>query len=207
MSKFFSQQPIILGSSSQARIKLLASLGLDFEIIPALCNEEKLKEDFASASMLKLASTLARCKALDVSHRYPSHFVIAADQLCIFENRHLGKPLDHATAVSNLRLLRGKTHQQLAAYCIVKGGTVLWEEHDIATLTMNALSDDTIEAYLRSEQPYQSCGAYNYEGVAKWLFQEVQGDESTILGLPLVPLTRALIRIKAVSLLPPYQET
>ncbi|MDI9817922.1 MULTISPECIES: nucleoside triphosphate pyrophosphatase [unclassified Legionella] len=199
MSDFIEQQPLILASASQSRISLLRSLGLQFDIIPAACDEDKIKQHFKAASMLQLASTLARCKALDVSNRYPQHFVIAADQLCVIEDKYLDKPLIHATATMHLRLLSGKTHQQISAYCIAREGHILWQDHDIAILTMKHLSDETIESYLRLEQPYQSCGAYHYEKQAKWLFKEVQGSDSTILGLPLVPLTEALIAIKAVN--------
>jgi septum formation protein len=200
MSKFFTQQPIILASSSQARNKLLKSLDLDFEIIPPTCDEEGIKQDLASESKLTLASTLARCKALDVSQRYPDYFVIAADQLCIFENMYLNKPLNYETAVTHLELLSGKTHQQMCAFCIAKNGNILWQDHDVSILSMHELTHTTIERYLKTEQPYQSCGAYNYEGAAKWLFSKVLGSETTIMGLPLNLLTTALMEVQAITL-------
>ncbi|WED43476.1 Maf family protein [Legionella cardiaca] len=201
MSKFLTQHPLILASASPIRINLLASLGLKFEIVPANCNEDAIKKNLSPlSSMLALASTLARSKALDVSNRFPSHFVIAADQLCIIGNKYLDKPLTHETAMMHLRLLSGKTHQQLSAYCIAKEGHILWENHDIATLTMRELNDSTIDAYLKQEQPYHSCGAYHFEGLGKWLFTEIQGSESTIQGLPLFPLAQALVKVAAVSM-------
>ncbi|KTC77099.1 Maf family protein [Legionella brunensis] len=200
MSKFFTQAPIILGSASKSRIALLNSLSLDFEVVPAACDEETIKQNLRTKPMLELANALARCKALEVSHRYPSHFVIAADQLCIIDDKYLDKPLNHNTATAHLRLLSGKTHQQMSAYCIAKEGNIIWQDHDIATLTMRNLNDSTIEAYLKQDKPYQSCGAYHFEGLGKWLFSNVKGSESTILGLPLLPLVQALINLGAISL-------
>lgn len=204
MSDFISQHPLILASASQSRLKLLASLGLHFEVIPANCDEDYIKKNVdSSSSLIDMATLLACSKALEVSQRYPNHFVIAADQLCVIGDQYLDKPITHATAVAHLQLLSGKTHQQIAAICIAKGGVVIWQHHDIATLTMQELSDKTIESYLQLEQPYQSCGAYHYEGLAKWLFKEVQGSDSTILGLPLLPLTKALIDLRAINWVKP----
>ncbi|KTD16785.1 Maf family protein [Legionella jordanis] len=201
MYKFFTQQPIILASASKARIQLLKSLDLEFDAIPANCDEESIKQDLSCEDMLTLANTLARNKALNVSERHPEHFVIAADQLCIFEDINLNKPMTHENARTHLFLLRGKTHQQLSACCIAKNGNILWQGHDVATLSMYDLSDNAIELYLRKEQPYQNCGAYNYEGSAKWFFREVKGSDSTILGLPLDALINGLMEVNAVSLL------
>lgn len=199
MSNFINQQPLILASASQSRMKLLRSLGLQFEAIPSSCDEESVKQQIGTGSFIELALGLACCKALEVSQRYPEHFVIGADQLCVIGDQYLDKPLTHATAVTHLRLLSGKTHQQISACCVAKAGVIVWQGHDIATLTMQPLNDSTIEAYLKLDQPYQSCGAYHYEGRAKWLFKEVQGSDSTILGLPLLQLAQALRDLKAIS--------
>lgn len=204
MSRFISQQPLILASASKSRMMLLSSLGLTFEVIPANCDESLIKKNFPiSGSLLDMASLIACSKALEVSQHYPDPFVIAADQLCVIGDKYLDKPLTHTTAFSHLRLLSGKTHQQIAALCIAKGGQIVWQHHDIATLTMQELSEETIEAYLQTVKPYQSCGAYHYEGLAKWLFKEVQGSDSTIQGLPLLPLAQALIELKAINWIKP----
>ncbi|CDZ77710.1 Maf-like protein YceF [Legionella massiliensis] len=203
MSEFIKQEPLILASASQTRLKLLHSLGLHFEVIPSNCDEDSIKQSVKTDSpedLRNMAALLAASKALEVSKRNPSHFVIAADQLCVIGNQYLDKPITHENAVNHLRLLSGKTHQQIAATCIAKNGAIVWQHQDIAILKMQTLSDKTIEHYLRMEKPYQSCGAYNYEGRAKWLFKDVEGSESTILGLPLLPLTQALIELQAISL-------
>lgn len=200
MSKFLTQKPLILASASKSRINLLASLGIDFDAIPASCDEEAIKQEFNKESMLLLANTLASYKALEVSKRYPEQMVIGADQLCIIGNSYLDKPLNHSHAVAQLRLLSGKTHQLISAYCLAKAGQIIKQDHDVATLTMRELSDATIDSYLTLDKPYQSCGSYHFEGLAKWLFTNVHGSDSTILGLPLIPLIQTLLEHQVIKL-------
>lgn len=200
MSSFIQQQPLILASGSTIRLKLLQSLGLDFLVIPSHCDEDAIKKAHASESILELGYTLASAKALEVSTRYPDHYVIAADQLCVIGKQVLDKPLNHATALEHLSLLRGQEHQQIACLCIAKGKTLLWQYHDIANVTLHDLSDESIDAYLRDEKPYHSCGAYQFETKGKWLFNKMDGKEDTILGLPLVPLANALLSLGIVRI-------
>ncbi|KTD31750.1 septum formation protein Maf [Legionella moravica] len=200
MSRFLQQEPLILASGSSIRQKLLHSLGLEFLIIPSHCDEEAIKKSHQSSNLPDLGITLAITKALAVSKQYPDHYVIAADQLCVIDKRILDKPLNHQRAIEHLRLLSGKKHQQISCLCIAKDNHVLWQHHEIAYLTLHCLSERNIEAYLHNEHPYHSCGAYQYESQGKWLFKEVQGNEDTILGLPLVPLANALLDLGAVSI-------
>ncbi|MDP3267764.1 MAG: Maf family nucleotide pyrophosphatase [Legionella sp.] len=201
MSSFLKQQkPLILASGSLIRKKLLQSIGLEFEVIPSDCDEEAFKASHRSENYLDLGYTLAQHKALSVSKRYPNHFVIAADQLCVIDDILLDKPLNHDIAIQHLQLLSGKSHQQIACLCIAQGNKILWNYHDIATLTLRDLNVKSIEDYLLADKPYQSCGAYQYETLGKWLFEKVDGKEDTILGLPLLPLISALTELKAVIL-------
>lgn len=200
MSSFIQQQPLILASGSAIRLKLMNSLGLQFLVIPSHCDEDAIKLNHHSNNVLDLGFTLAKAKALEVSKRYPEHFVIAADQLCVIGKKILDKPLNHEVAIEHLQLLSGKEHQQIACVCIARNNEILWEHHDIAVLSLRHLSKQNIEAYLQLEKPYQSCGAYQYETLGKWLFNSVKGSEDTILGLPLVALTNALIKLNAVQL-------
>ncbi|MCW8442825.1 Maf family nucleotide pyrophosphatase [Fluoribacter gormanii] len=199
MSKLLQQKRIILASSSSIRLKLLQSLGIEFSVVPSHCDEDAIKASFNSESALDLGYALAASKALAVSQQYPEHFIIAADQLCLFGQTLLNKPLNHHTAVAHLSLLSGKEHLQIACLCIAKNNELLWQHHETAYLTLHHLSEKSIEAYLHSEKPYHSCGSYQYESQGKWLFKEVQGNEDTILGLPLIPLTNALMKLGAVS--------
>lgn len=201
MSSFLKQhKPLILASGSKVRQQLLQSLGLKFDVIPSGSDEAQLKQLYKNQTPIQLASKLAADKGLIVSRLYPDSFVIAADQLCVMDGQYFDKPGTHQVAVSHLKQLRGKTHQQISAYCIAKAGELLWQEQDSATLCMQPLSDRAIENYLYTDKPYQSCGAYNYEGKAKWLFEQVDGSDSTIQGLPLIPLVCALQSLMIVTL-------
>lgn len=200
MSKFIDQKAIILASGSTIRSKLMSSLGLEFSVIPSDCDEDAIKNIYNSSNVdvVELGYALAKAKALDVSKRFPDHFVIAADQLCVIGQTILDKPMNHQTAIEHLRLLSGKKHQQIACLCIAKNNNILWQHHEIAELELHQLNDQTIESYLLSEKPYYSCGAYHFESQGKWLFKEVKGNEETILGLPLMPLVHALLDLGAV---------
>ncbi len=201
MPSFLHQKkPLILASGSSIRKKLLQSLGVDFLIIPSDCDEDMIKKNHASTDFISLGLTLAKTKALAVSQRYPEHLVIAADQLCVIEQQILDKPMNHSTAIQHLQLLSGKTHQQIACLCIAQHQEILWQHYETAVLSLRNLSLATITAYLQLEQPYHSCGAYQFETLGKWLCREVKGHEDTILGLPLLPLTNALIELGAVTL-------
>jgi septum formation protein len=200
MSDFIQQHPLILASGSKIRIKLLESLGLQFQAIPSQCDEEAIKVNHHSDNFLELGFKLAKAKALAVSQLYPEHFIIAADQLCIIDNIILDKPLNHQTAIKHLQFLQGKKHQQIACICIAQKNQILWQYHDSALLSVRNLNDKEIEQYLVLEKPYHSCGAYQFETMGKWLFNAVQGNEDTILGLPLLPLTNALLHLGAVNL-------
>lgn len=199
MSSFLQQQPIILASGSSIRLKLLKSLGLEFTVVPSHVDEDGIKAAHQSDNMIDLGFALAKAKALAVSKDYAEHFIIAADQLCLIGNRILDKPLNHQTAVEHLNLLNGKTHQQISCVCIARNGLILWQYHDIAHLTLRHLSEQNIEHYLQLEKPYHSCGAYQFETQGKWLFENIEGKEDTILGLPLMALAHALIDINAVT--------
>lgn len=200
-AEFIKQQkPLILASGSTIRQKLLHSLGLDFLVIPSDCDEDIIKKNHQSESIIDLGLTLAMAKALAVSKNHPKHYIIGADQLCVINDTVLDKPLNHPTAIKHLRMLSGKQHQQIACLCIAHNHQILWQHHEIASLTVRPLSDATIEAYLQLEQPYQSCGAYQFETQDKWLFEDVKGSEGTILGLPLTPLINALRQTGVVAL-------
>lgn len=199
MSDLLQQASIILASGSSIRAKLISTLGLDYQVIVSNCDETAIKQEQAGKNPLELGYLLAQCKALEVSQRNPQSFVIAADQLCVINQQILDKPLNHDTAVRHLKMLRGTSHQQIACLCIAKDNKVLWQHHETAQLTVRQLSDQSIERYLALEKPYHSCGAYQFETLGKWLFEQVEGNEDTILGLPLLPLITALIDLKAVE--------
>lgn len=203
MSDFLQQQALVLASGSPNRQQLLHSLGLHFKVLPSHVDEQAIKQQLHQQHPSELAKALAKAKAEAVSHTCPHEFIIAADQLCIINDHdYLDKPGTHDIAVTHLRQLSGKTHQQLVAMCIAHQGEILWESQSIAKLTMNPLNDELINAYLSLDKPYQSCGAYHFEGQGKWLFNRLVGSECTVLGLPLLPLMQALLQLNIVSFSP-----
>lgn len=200
MSDFIKQHhPLILASGSKIRFQLLQTLGVTFTVVASHCDEDVIKAAYCEADVLTLGYQLAAAKALAVSAFYPDHFIIAADQLCVIDNLILDKPGNHTTAIKHLNLLSGQTHQQIACLCIAYQNNIVWQHQDTAHLTMRSLSKDSIEHYLKYDTPYHSCGAYQYETAGKWLFQQVHGNEDTILGLPLLPLSNALIDLNIIS--------
>ncbi len=199
MFEVLLQQPIILASASKPRKRLLRSLGLRFESIPADIDETAIKQPYSGDDFGILAMQLSNAKALKVSQKYPDAFVIGADQLCVFEQRIFGKPLTHQRAREHLHQLQGHSHQQICAMSIAHRGTLVWQAVDTVHLWMRTLSDSVIEHYLQTEQPYQSCGAYHFEGLGKWLFERVEGSDTSIQGLALTPLINGLIECGAVA--------
>jgi len=200
MFEVLHQKAIILASASEPRKRLLRSLGLRFESIPADIDETAIKQPYSGDDLSILAQQLSNAKALKVSQNYPDAFVIGADQLCVFEQCIFGKPHTHQRAMEHLRQLQGNSHQQICAMSIAHHGSIVWQAVDIVYLWMRKLSDSVIEHYLQTEQPYQSCGAYHFEGMGKWLFEQVEGSDTSIQGLALTLLINGLIECGAVEL-------
>jgi septum formation protein len=196
---FIQQRPIILASGSKNRQQLLHSVGLELAVQPSGVDETAIKQGYKGDSFKNLALLLAQAKARAVSNLQKDSIIIAADQLCVFDNEIFDKPITHEQAIAQLIRLNGHTHQLLTAVCIASNDQMLWSYLEPATLTMRSLSREMIERYLRLEQPYQSCGSYHFEGLGKWLFKEVSAHESTVIGLPVLPLLNALIDLGFVS--------
>lgn len=200
MSDFFHQEAVVLASSSANRYQLLASTGLEFEVHAADIDEQAIKEAHQDEPPIQIAERLAQQKALAVSKKYPNYYIIASDQLCSCEGKRYDKPLTHKRALQQLIQLQGKTHQQICAMAIAYQERIIWSEQDIAVLTMKSLSVETLDAYLHRDEPYYSSGSYHFEQSGKWLFESVDGDETSIQGLALMPLIKALCDLNIVTL-------
>ena len=166
--------------------------GLRFQAIPAAVDEASLKEA-AQAEGMKPADAavmLADAKARAVARRNPDALVIGSDQLMVCEGRWFDKPADIPTAEAHLRALSGRTHQLVNGTVAWLGGRRIWQNAAIGTLTMRPLSDAFIAAYLAAEGEalLATVGAYRMEGLGIHLFTAVDGEHSTILGLPMLPL-------------------
>jgi len=182
--------PLILASQSRARQMLLANAGIDFEAAPAHIDERAIQEATGPASPSDIAARLAREKALVVSARKPGRHVVGADQTLALGERLFNKPDGRAQALAQLQALAGQSHQLHSAIAVVRDGRVLFEHVAIAGLTMRPLQESEIVTYLdeAGDAVTSSVGAYQLEGLGVHLFDRIEGDHFTILGLPLLPL-------------------
>jgi septum formation protein len=196
MALWLYPQPLVLASKSDVRGKILAAAGLRFEIRPANIDERGVEREAGPPTPAAAAQLLARKKAEAVSANMIGRPVLGADQTLACGNERFTKPADRAGAASQLRKLRGRTHQLHSALALVRDGEVLFECVQTAQLTMRELSDGFIENYLDmiGDAALASVGAYQLEGVGVHLFERVEGDYFTILGLPLLPLLGFLRR-------------
>jgi nucleoside triphosphate pyrophosphatase len=182
--------PLILASQSRARKMLLANAGLDFEAVPADIDERAIQQTSNVTAPGEIAGLLAREKALWVSARKAGHHVIGADQTLALGDILFNKPGSRAAAAEQIRALSGQTHALHSAIAVALDGKIVFETVAIAGMTMRTLNDADIAAYLDAagEAVTQSVGAYQLEGLGIHLFDQIEGDHSTILGLPLLPL-------------------
>lgn len=190
MTLWRGEHPLILASQSRARQMLLANAGIDFEAVPADIDERSLQQGSGLSAPGDIAALLAREKALWVSARRRQRFVVGADQTLALEQRLFSKPLDRTGAAEQLRALAGRSHELHSAVAVARDGKILFESCAMARMTMRPLSEAAIDGYLdeAGEAVTSSVGAYQLEGLGIHLFERIEGDHFTILGLPLLPL-------------------
>jgi septum formation protein len=190
MSVWRGQSPLILASQSRARQMLLANAGVEFKAIPADLDERTIQQSSGLAAPAEVAALLAREKARSVSLGHPGKFVAGADQTLALGKRLFSKPAGRTQAAEQLCALAGRSHELHAAVAVARDGKILFEAATVATMTMRSLSDIEIEAYLDAagDAVTSSVGAYQLEGLGIHLFERIEGDHFTILGLPLMPL-------------------
>ncbi len=183
------EEPLILASASRARRDLLLGAGLFIEIRPAEVNERLIEAAALTrgATPSDIALYLAREKALDVSKREKGRYVLGADQTLDFDGTTFHKPSDRNAAFAQLSALSGRRHQLHSAYCLMRDGRILAQYVGSARLAMRSLSNRALDYYLAvaGDQALKSPGGYLVEGVGVHLFESVEGDHSTILGLPM----------------------
>jgi septum formation protein len=186
----------VLASKSATRRLLLENAGVPVEIEAAEIDERQIERKFlqGGGAPLLVAGQLAQAKALTVSRRRPQDFCIGADQTLLLEGELFHKPDDKIAAERSLARLAGRTHLLVAGVCVAREGRVVFETTDTARLTMRALDEDAIQRYLAAAGPvvFSSVGAYQIEGIGIHLFEAIEGDHATILGLPLLALLKFL---------------
>ncbi len=188
--------PLVLASKSPARRSLLAATGIPFEMSDAGVEERDVEGPLlaAGAGAGEIALHLARAKALRVSGKMPDRLVIGADQTLCLEGRLLTKAADRETLLVTLEALSGRTHELHSACCVTRGNTVLFETVTVARLTCRKLSRSFVETYVAEvgDALLASVGGYQIEALGIHLFDAIEGDHATIMGLPLRPLLKFL---------------
>ena len=183
---------IVLASKSASRRAMLAAAGVEFEVRPAAVDERALEAELADARPREVALALAEAKALSVGGA--GRPVLGSDSVVTVAGRRFSKPASRAQAAEHLRFFSGQTMELHSAAAIALGGRTQWSQVAVATLEVRALSDDFIEKYLALEWPEvgQCVGVFRIEGLGVQLFESIEGDMFTVLGMPLLPVLGAL---------------
>ena len=190
MTLWRGKHPLVLASQSLTRQALLANAGIDFEALAADLDERAMQRASGLLAPGDIAALLAHEKALSVSSRQPGKYVIGADQTLAQGERLFSKPAGRPQAAEQLRALAGRRHELHSAVAVARDCKILFETVAIAGMTMRRLGEAEIDAYLdqAGEAVTSSVGAYQLEGLGVHLFERIEGDHFTILGLPLLPL-------------------
>ena len=191
---------IILASKSEVREKILKQNGINSEVMPANIDEDQVKESLLKegASPEIISKNLAELKANKVSEKKPDKLVLGADSVIDLNGELISKPINRDEAFSIIKKLNGQKHQLISSVCISKNGSMIWNTTDASTLTMKQLNFDEIKLYLakiRDKELY-AYGVYQIEADGRSLFSKIEGDEDTIMGLPVKQIKEYLGTIK-----------
>ena len=199
-----SPQKLILASRSATRHRLLEQARIPFEPDPANIDERCLESEFVACGgrLENIARLLAQAKAIDVSRRHPGSLCLGADQVLVVAGRVLHKAESLADLESHLQKLSGRVHLLLSAFAIARDAQVMCEGVEVARMTVRPLDEGQIALYLRcaGSDVYETVGGYMFETVGVHIFEKIEGDNATILGLPILPVLSALRRQGALLL-------
>jgi len=191
---------IILASKSEVRKKILNKSSINCEVVPANVDEDQVKESLIKekATPEIISKNLAELKANKVSRKKPNELVLGADSVIDLNNELISKPTNRKEALAILQKLNGQKHQLISSVCISKNGSMIWNFTDVSTLTMKQLNLDEIKSYLakiRDKELY-AYGVYQIEADGRSLFSKIEGDEDTIMGLPVKQIKEYLSTLK-----------
>jgi septum formation protein len=196
MPLWLAEEPLVLASRSKARQTLLTAAGIPIDVYPADLDERGLEASASATAPDAVAAHLARAKAAAVAKLHPGRLTLGADQVLALGAARFAKPADRAAARTQLRALCGRTHELHSAIAFVTDTTVMYEHVDVARLTMRSFSERFLDRYLDAtgEAATAGVGGYQLEGLGIQLFDRVDGDYFTVLGLPLVQVLDFLRR-------------
>jgi septum formation protein len=191
---------IILASKSGVRKKILEENNIQCKIEPSNVDEDSVKESLLKekASPTIISKNLAELKANKISQKFIEEMVLGADSVIDLEGEIISKPNDREEALEILKRMNGKTHQLISSVCISRGGSMIWNYTDKASLTMKNMPFFELEDYLKkiSDQDLYAYNVYQIEGEGRNLFSKIEGDEDTIMGLPVKKIKEYLNIIK-----------
>lgn len=201
MSLWLSPAPLVLASKSRVRLEMMKAAGIPVETVPADIDERAVERAAGTSDPQSVAILLAREKARAVAAGNAGSVVLGADQTLALGSKRFSKPADREAARRQLLEFRGRTHELHSAAVMVQDGKVLAELHDTAKLTMRDFSEAFLDAYLdeATDAVTQSVGGYQLERIGIQLFERIEGDHFTILGLPLLSLLQQLRTLKLLS--------
>jgi len=179
---------IILASKSGVRKKILEENNIQFRVEPSNVDEDSVKESLLKekATSTIISKNLAELKANKISQKFTEEMVLGADSVIDLEGEIISKPNNRAEALEILKRMNGKTHQLISSVCISRGGSMIWNYTDKASLTMKNMTILELESYLKkiSDDDLYAYNVYQIEGEGRSLFSKIEGDEDTIMGLP-----------------------
>ena len=191
---------IILASRSEVRKKILNQNGISCEVIPADIDENQVKESLfeEKATPEIISKNLAELKANKVSKKKPNEIILGADSVLDLNGELISKPTNRKEALTILQKLNGQKHQLISSVCISKNGSMIWNFTDASTLTMKQLNLDEIKSYLTKikDKELYAYGVYQIEADGRFLFSKIEGDEDTIMGLPVKQIKEYLNTLK-----------
>ena len=180
---------IILASNSKVRKKILDENEIECKVFPSNIDEESIKKSLLRENVSPeiISKNLAELKANKISLKFNNEIVLGADSVIDINNQLISKPKDRVEALEILKKLNGKTHYLISSVCISKNGSMIWNYTDKAALTMKNLSVKELEEYLTkiTDESLYAYNVYQIEGEGRHLFSKIEGDENTIMGLPI----------------------
>ena len=186
--------PLILASKSASRRAMLDAAGVRYEAFPADIDERAIEVGLAGATPVEIVEALSVAKAAALAQAHNNALVLGSDSLVVVDGRRFDKPVSREDAADHLRFFSGKVMELHSAAALVRSDTCEWTHTAAARMSVRTLSDEYIEFYLDHEWPEigHTVGAFRIEAMGVQLFEAIEGDQFTVLGMPLLPLLRAL---------------